>query len=110
MSMRKAIVLGSNGPSDLSPLRYSLNDVEALSACFRGPRCGFDVIPVPSGLEAHQVRSLIENAAEECSSQDTLICYFSGHGVLERGALFLLWDNTRSDRLLGTAIPAEDVL
>lgn len=108
--MRKALVLGSNGPPGLSPLRYSVQDVERVAACLTGPRCGFEVTVAPRGLHANQVRALIENLVEECTPQDTLICYFSGHGLLERGALFLLWDDTRSDRLLGSAIPAEDVL
>ena len=108
--MRKALVLGSNGPQGLSPLRFSVRDAESVAACFAGPRCGFEVTRAPRGLEALQVRALVESIAEECVSQDTLVCYFSGHGLLERGALFLLWDNSRSDRLLGSAIPAEDVL
>jgi hypothetical protein len=108
--MRKAIVLGSNGPDHLSPLKYSLKDAEAIAAVLRAPRCGFEVTVAPSGLEAHMVRALVENVAEECTIQDTLVCYFSGHGLLERGALFLLWDKSQSDRLLGSSIPAQDLL
>src|SRR3982751_3268299 len=108
--MKKAILLGSNGPADVSPLRYAVEDVRQLGTCLAGPRCGFDVVTAPNGLDAHQVRTFIEQTTSQCGPSDTLICYFSGNGDVDQGSLFLLWDNTKADQLLSSAIPADDVL
>jgi hypothetical protein len=107
--MKKAILLGSNGPNDLSPLRYALDDVRELSRCFRGPRCGFETVEAPPGLKAYEIRNFIEATTQECGPEDTVVCYFSGHGAVDQGSLFLLWDDTRPDRFLASAIPADDV-
>jgi formylglycine-generating enzyme required for sulfatase activity len=39
-----------------------------------------------------------------------LICYFSGHGIIDQGELFLLWNDSRQDRLLGTALPIKTIV
>jgi hypothetical protein len=40
----------------------------------------------------------------------TFICYFSGHGVLEKGKLFLLLDNTDTDNIFATALSVSKIL
>jgi hypothetical protein len=108
--MRRAFVMGSNGPADLSPLRFACDDATRITACLSTPQCGFEVVNPEPGADTSDVRHGIYSLADACTADDTLLCYFSGHGVLEKGSLFLLWDSTRRDRLLSTALAASDVM
>ncbi|HKP53390.1 MAG TPA: SUMF1/EgtB/PvdO family nonheme iron enzyme [Chloroflexia bacterium] len=108
--MRRAFVLGSNGPKDFSPLQYAVQDAKNIRAALSEPICGFTVETADPTLDAFSIRQRLLSITEECSSEDTLVCYFSGHGFLEKGSLFLLLDNTRMDRLLGTTLPVSEVL
>jgi hypothetical protein len=52
----------------------------------------------------------IEDFLRSASRQDTLLLYYSGHGVLDQSnEFFLCAHNTRSDRLRSTAVKASDV-
>lgn len=108
--MRRAIVMGSNGPAGAGQLKYAQRDAQRIADALAGPRCGFTVDVIQPGTDPWDVRRKIFETVERCTYEDTLICYFSGHGIVERGALFLLWDNTELDRLLNTAVPVEDVV
>jgi len=108
--MRRAVVIGSNGPSDLSPLRYAARDAEGIGQALSGPRCGFQIVTAPAVSDAFAVKRLIIDAVEACEPQDTFLLYFSGHGVLDKGSLFLLWDNTSLERLLGSALPVAEIM
>ncbi|MGN2638616.1 caspase family protein [Nocardia takedensis] len=56
----------------------------------------------PAGTQ--QIGDEVERAAEEAS--DTLLVYFTGHGVLDsRGRLYLALTNTDPDRIRWTALP-----
>ncbi|MGW4369822.1 caspase family protein [Nocardia takedensis] len=56
----------------------------------------------PAGT--HQIGDEVERAAEEAS--DTLLVYFTGHGVLDsRGRLYLALTSTDPDRIRWTALP-----
>src|SRR6266702_1478129 len=110
--MRRAFVMGSNGPADsnLGSLRYARQDAERMKACLSGARCGFVVENPEPGADTFEVRRKLTIVAESCTPEDTFVCYFSGHGTLEKGSLVLLWDNTQVDRLLSTALPVSDIL
>ncbi|MBD1806315.1 SUMF1/EgtB/PvdO family nonheme iron enzyme [Microcoleus sp. FACHB-SPT15] len=108
--MRRAFVVGSNGPTNLSPLRYARKDAERIKACLEGSRCGFEVMSPQFGAKPFEVREQLYEFAESCTSEDTFVCYFSGHGILEKGALFLLWDNTEINRLGTTSILVSDII
>jgi hypothetical protein len=108
--MRRAVVIGSNGPSDLSPLRYAARDAEGVGQALSGPRCGFQIVTAPAASDAFAVKRLIIDAVETCEPQDTFLLYFSGHGVLDKGSIFLLWDNTSLERLLGSALPVAEIM
>ena len=84
--MRRAFVIGSNGPADLGPLRFAHQDAERIKTCLSGGRCGFEVSVPEQGTEAFEVRRQLFSVAESCATSDTFVCYFSGHGVLEKGA------------------------
>lgn len=104
--MNRAFVAGSNGPQSWDPLKFARKDAQDLATCLSAPRCGFDIETPPDGADAFAVRRQLYAAAESCTDSDTFLCYFSGHGLLEHGSLYLLWDETNLDRLLGTALPA----
>jgi len=108
--MRRAVVMGSNGSPNLSPLQYALEDAKRIKACLESPRCGFEVILLESEIDPFDIRRQLYNIAESCTPQDTFICYFAGHGVLDRGSLFLFLDKTEINRLGTTSIPISAVL
>lgn len=111
--MRRAFVMGSNGPADgrVSPLRYALQDAERVRACLAGARCGFEVTMPEQGIDVFDVRRKLTLVTDSCTPDDTFVCYFSGHGTLAmEGGLFLLWDNTNLDRLISTALPVADIM
>ena len=98
--MRRAVILGSNGPPVFKPpLKYALNDVYNLQNTLSGPRCGFDVTVPGSGSRPSDVIQLIRSVANDCGPEDTFICHFSGHGLIQKGELFLIWDKTDPSKL-----------
>ncbi len=108
--MRYAFVIGSNGPETLSPLKYARLDSERMKSCLEGSRCGYDVVFPLSTAKPLEIRQSLYELAERCTPKDTFICYFGGHGILEKGMLFLLWDETDLNRLGSTSIPTSAIL
>ena len=88
--MRRALVIGSNGPPDHGPLTYAARDATSVGQALSGPRCGFKVVSAAPGVDAFAIKRLIVEAVEECEPKDTFLLYFSGHGLLDKGSLFLL--------------------
>lgn len=112
MSSRRkiAFIFSSNGPGDLNPLKYAMEDANRVAESLSSPKCGFDVVRPTPGSDPFDLRRHLFTVTESCNPEDLLICYFSGHGVLESGSLFLLWDGTDINRPISTAIPVSDVL
>lgn len=108
--MRYAFIMGSNGPESISPLKFAERDAERMKTCLEGPRCAYEVIRPPKGTRPFKICESLTELAEQCTPEDTFICYFSGHGVLDKGELFLLWDETDIERLGTTAIPSSSIL
>jgi hypothetical protein len=102
---RRAVVIGSNGPPNQSELKYARSDAFRMRDVLATPRCGFDVTMPEPNDSSSQIRDRIYRSAETLRPDDTLVVYFSGHGLLERGALFLLLDDSDTSRLLGTSLP-----
>lgn len=97
--MRRAFIMGSNGPDEADPLRYALQDAENMRKALSQSQCDFEVFSPELGSRSFAVYEQLSEILASCNEEDTFICYFSGHGVLEKGQLFLLWDNTQIDRL-----------
>jgi hypothetical protein len=111
ISRRKtAFIFSSNGPPDLHPLKYAIDDADRMAKALTSPNCGFDVVRPSPGSDPFDLRRQLFTVAESCSPEDLFICYFSGHGVLEKGSLVLLWDDTDINHPISTAIPVSDVL
>jgi hypothetical protein len=107
---RIAFVFASNGPRNLDPLKYAVEDASRIGMSLASAACGFSVTTPSPGSDAFDVRRQLLKVTESCTPNDSLICYFSGHGILEKGNLFLLWDDTDVNHPISTAIPISEVL
>ena len=108
--MRRAFIIGSNGPAEYEPLRYALQDASNIRNILAKPRCGFDVVSPSFGTDSFDIDRQLSETVALCDDEDTFICYFSGHGVLEKGQLFLLLDNTEPSNLYHTALPVSRLI
>lgn len=110
--MRHAFVFGSNGPSNWKPLRYAVTDAVRIADALSQQITGYNVNLFPSGSSASTVRDALFNAVELCTVNDTFLCYFSGHGLLDPGSadLILLTDSSSLSRLLSSALSSNDFL
>jgi hypothetical protein len=104
-----AFIIGSNGPEYAGRLRYAEHDAQLIESVLGSPRCGFSIFKPAANDDTFDLRKRLHTAVTHCSDEDTFICYFSGHGSLEKGELFLLWNDTTQD-LYATALPAADLL
>lgn len=102
--MRRAFVMGSNGPTGSTQLRYALKDVEKMKTFLSDPRCDFKVESPSAESDIWAVYRQLSEVASSCNSDDTFICHFSGHGRLVKGSLFLLWNNSDTNNLPNTAL------
>jgi formylglycine-generating enzyme required for sulfatase activity len=107
---RRAVVFGSNGPEYSGKLKYSASDADSFANVLSSARCGFEVQRLKSNVDSNELGIKIKKAAQDCKKPDSFVCYFSGHGDLVEGELWLLLDGTKRDSLLTTAISASDIL
>ncbi|WP_236502910.1 caspase family protein, partial [Tychonema sp. BBK16] len=108
--MRRAFIMGSNGPSEIGSLQYALQDAENIKVALSGPLCQFKVSIPTVKSKAHEVLHQLAVVAESCTVEDIFICYFSGHGILDKGLLFLLWDESLRENLNTTALPVARIV
>jgi len=103
-----AFICGSNGPVSSSPLRFADTDAAAIATALAHPRWGYQVKCADVGASASRVRDQLYDAADKCTESDTFICYFAGHGLLNRGHLYFLLEQSDIGRMLSTCLPASD--
>jgi energy-coupling factor transporter ATP-binding protein EcfA2 len=108
--MRYAFIIGSNGPVEHEPLNYAFQDADNIKSIFSQAHCGFDVISPSPNSDSFEIDRQLSSIVASCNDEDTFICYFSGHGVLEKGQLFLLLDNTNVNNLFATALPVFKIM
>jgi hypothetical protein len=106
--VRRAIVIGSNGPPS-KQLTFAASDARRMADMLASPRCGYEVEEIPA-KDPFEVRRKLLVAADECKIDDAFLVYFSGHGVIDSGALVLLLDQSEAERLLATALPAQELM
>lgn len=106
---KRAFVLGSNGPTSMDRLKYAVDDAKRVARCLRQPKCRFEVDLITEGVEKFSVLQNLERAVEKCNPDDTFVCYFAGHGVLEKGQLYLVWE-TEDESLIRVSIQLESIL
>jgi hypothetical protein len=85
----KAFLVGVNTLG----LQYSENDTELVSACLA--KHDYEIIK-PYKKERRSILEQFEDMLDKCDKTDTVICYFSGHGLLSKGKLRLVVDDASS--------------
>ncbi|MGL5921508.1 caspase family protein, partial [Chroococcidiopsis sp.] len=116
-----SLLVGVNQYQDarLPSLSYSASDCQGLTEALAEATQGFprkepiahhDFATHPPTLEA--VRQSLEQIVAVAQPQDTILLYFSGHGVLDRetGQVVLCLADTSKDNLLQTGLKLPDVL
>jgi Sulfatase-modifying factor enzyme 1/Caspase domain len=108
---RRAIVLGSNGPEQGGPgLKYARLDAQRFRETLGSKRCGFDVELLDPSARAASIRERIYATAEGGRPEDMFVAYFSGHGYPDTDGLWLMLDGSDPEKLLTTAISANEIL
>jgi hypothetical protein len=103
-----AFVAGSNGPHWSTRLFHAKDDAEQLGRCLR-ESCRYQVYSAsPEGDSYDAIREIARISAI-CKPDDDLLIYFSGHGELVSGHLYLLLDQT-SEAIYDSAIWAKLVI
>lgn len=102
-----AVVVGSNGPRWNKRLSYAVDDAIKLGRCLR-ECCKYQVHLLPDGCDSHVAMREIARICAACKPDDDLIIYFSGHGELVRGHLYLMLDET-SEAIYDSAIWSKDI-
>ena len=111
---RIAFVIGSNGPSsnnsdNLPSLQFAKQDAKRIKEVLKSPKVGYSVKTVPDDCESNYVLSYFEDIANTCEQGDDLLFYFSGHGHLLHGQLYLIWDKTNLEFPVTTTIPINTI-
>jgi hypothetical protein len=106
---RIAFIFGSNGSPAGNQLKYALRDVERMRAAFANDRCGFHVHVAPPGSNPYQLQEQLDTLAASCVLDDVFLVYFSGHGAIEGGELYLELDGTTA-QLFPTAFASRRLL
>jgi hypothetical protein len=105
---RIAFVMGSNGPSWSTPLHFAERDEDRIAECF-SLHCGFNVLRPQKQADIYDVMRQLNKLAASCRQGDEFVVYYSGHGELLGGNLFLLWNNT-SESIFDSALDAKHIL
>ena len=104
---RYAFIVGQEGPNikGLETLQYVQNDIKSISEALEEIRSGYIVDAFSNNLNPIEVIAEFETLANKCKQDDTLLFYFSGHGYLNHGQLYLLFNQSDLERLVTTSIP-----
>jgi formylglycine-generating enzyme required for sulfatase activity len=106
--MRKAVIIGSNGPK-IRQLKYAESDAARVAQTLSSVACDFAVVP-SIGESANEARDKFLTIAENCRGEDTFLAYFSGHGVIDGGDLFLIFESSSADGLMKSSLTAQEIL
>jgi hypothetical protein len=105
--MKRALLIASSEfspDSGIEPLRFPVNDVDAMETVLRAEDFGFEVNKLLN--ESHSiVQERLNEWFAKANYDDFLLIYFSGHGLLSQSReLFLTCANTRVTRLHSTGL------
>jgi hypothetical protein len=97
----KAFIIGANTHG----LEFAENDAALMRECLE--KYDYEVVVAPVGKNA--IQAGLNDFFDGCSKNDTAIVYFSGHGKLDKGELFLLLgDKAQVERINANTI-AQDL-
>lgn len=105
---REALLVATSTYRDprFQQLMAPVNDVRALGGVFADPELGGFAVQSVLNKDAHVVMQQIEEFCADRVPADTVLLYFSCHGITsDTGDLFLVTRNTNRDRLLSTGVP-----
>jgi uncharacterized caspase-like protein len=85
---RKALLIGNNYPGEDSQLPSCVNDMVAMTDVLTSQQCAFDATP-QQNLGLVDMQGTISDFGDTLSDGDCAVFYFSGHGVMYDGVLFL---------------------
>jgi formylglycine-generating enzyme required for sulfatase activity len=101
MPLRRALLIGNGAFDDprLAPMMAPREDVRDLEAALRrDDLAGFDTTVLPEDADLGTVNSEIATLFHNREPEDTLVLYYSGHGVKDdHGDLFLALKTTDCD-------------
>lgn len=115
MGQRYACIFGVDTfvDSAIPQLVTPPQNVHDIATLLKNPEIGYfdDVQTLPSTSSRDDIEQGIEKLFENKKSDDLLLLYFSGHGLLDRrGRLYFPVHETESASLQRTAIPASFIL
>ncbi len=112
---RVAVLIGQNrfpNAAHLTDLSYAEADARAIAELL-GSDSGVpydEIITIPTGT-SYEALERLELMAADLRHEDTILVYYSGHGVRDRRRrLYLAFENTNEDRLTSTALQVGQVL
>jgi len=88
---KKAFIVGINTLG----LKYCFNDAALMKEVLE--KRGYQTTMVQEKMEKLQILSRFEEMLDGCDKTDTVIFYFSGHGIIDRGRLYLITGETFSN-------------
>lgn len=120
---RRLIVIGigteNYQSSDLTPLNYSVDDVEDFVGLLeeqhsRGWYDGLydkfeSYLFTDQNANKDDIIQLLANLETQVTDQDTVLILISGHGINENGRYYIPLYASQSDKLAGTAIRGQDL-
>ncbi|MFP5319337.1 MAG: caspase domain-containing protein [Acidimicrobiia bacterium] len=113
----RALLIGNSSfpadPHNLRPLTGPVNDIAVLRAALTDPAVGLfepESVRLVPERTAPEILVELERFFSAARRDDTLLLYYSGHGLLnERNQLFLCARDTRTDLLKSTAVGASSI-
>jgi formylglycine-generating enzyme required for sulfatase activity len=109
--MRLAIVISANGPEGARDrLRFAERDGERISNILETRRCAFEVIRISGDTPAYEARRIIWERAEGCTTEDTFLVHFAGHGRSRNGELLLQLNGSTNDKPFTTHLVASEII
>ena len=104
---RYAYVIGQDGPKNIKSktLKYVQNDVNNITKVLGDKPCHYTVIPPPVTATPYEFIQGLDSISADCENNDSLLFYFSGHGELDHGQLYLICNDTDYSKLVSTSIP-----
>jgi hypothetical protein len=103
---RYGFVLGSNGPERLgrlTRLTFAESDANRFAKAISKFGVGFDTT-VPTSRIKNTILDQFDGFVSQMTTEDELLFYFAGHGVMSHGDLYFVLDTSKADRLPGTAL------
>jgi uncharacterized caspase-like protein len=85
MESKKALLIGVSNYAFFPTLKFCEKDAMEMATVMGGDLLGYDVVSLIGKVSSEEMRDTIRNFfLGEVNSKDTLVFYFSGHGVMDR--------------------------